>query len=296
MNQVPQPPTSDEWTVQRVLDFSIGYLQEHGSDSPRLDAEILLAHSCGWQRIQLYTNYSQPLTQDQRGRMRDFIQRRAKAEPVAYLVGYREFFALDFAVNSSVLIPRPDTETLVREAIEVAKSLESPSVLDIGTGSGCISISVAVNCPNANLTAVDISTDALGVATANAEKHNVTDRLRLLKSDVFENVPAERFELIVSNPPYIREDELATLMPDVREHEPVGALVGGGDGLDIVRRIVAEAPAFLATDGHLMIEVDGRQAEPVAQLLRESGYREVGIEKDLSGIQRVVKGVAPKAG
>lgn len=276
-----------------MLDWSIGYLQERGSDSPRLDAEILLAHSCGWQRIQLYTNYNQQLTPDQRGRMRDFIQRRARAEPVAYLVGYREFFALDFAVNSSVLIPRPDTETLVREAIEVAKSVNSPNVLDIGTGSGCVAISIAVNCPNANTTAVDISTDALGVATANAEKHNVTDRVRLLCSDVFKNVPAERFDLIVSNPPYIREDELPTLQADVRDHEPVGALVGGSDGLDIVRRIVTESPAFLAESGHLMLEVDGQQADPVAQLLTNAGYRDVLIEKDLSGIQRVVKCMAP---
>lgn len=290
MNAAPQPPTSDVWTVKRVLDWSIGFLRENGSDSPRLDAEILLAHACGWQRIQLYTNYEQPLTPNQRGVMRELIQRRAQAEPVAYLVGYREFFSLDFAVNASVLIPRPDTETLVRHALDALKGHPNPAVLDIGTGSGCIAIAVAVNCPGANVTAIDVSPETLSVATSNANKHGVSDRVRFIESDVFANVPPEKFDLIVSNPPYIREDELAGLDADVRDHEPVGALVSGVDGLDIVRRIVSEAPEFLTAGGHLMLEIDGRQAEAVAELLRTNHFHEVGIEKDLSGIQRVVYG------
>ena len=288
MNTAPQQPTSDAWTVQRVLDWSIEYLREHGSDSPRLDAEILLAHSCGWQRIQLYTNYDQPLTTDQRGRMREFIQRRAKAEPVAYLVGYREFFGLDFEVDSSVLIPRPDTETLVRTALDVLKSRPEPTVLDIGTGSGCIAVAIAANNSRANVIAVDISRESLMIATANAERHAVNDRVACFESNVFSGVPPQQFDLIVSNPPYIRDDELAGLDADVRDHEPVGALVGGSDGLDVVRRIVSEAPEHLTDDGHLMLEIDGQQAEAVAQLLADTGYRNVGIEKDLSGIQRVV--------
>ena len=290
MSTASQPPTSDEWTVQKVLDWSIGYLTEHGSDSPRLDAEILLAHSCGCERIQLYTNYNKPLSPDQRGRMRDLIQRRAKAEPVAYLVGFREFFSLDFNVNASVLIPRPDTETLVRTALDQLKGRDNPSVLDIGTGSGCIAVAIAVNYQSANVTAVDISTDALAVATKNVDKHSMTDRIRLLQSDVFSNVPAEKFDVIVSNPPYIRTDEMAGLDADVRNHEPVGALVGGADGLDIVRRIISEAPNYLTDNGYLLLEIDGQQAEPVADLLRQQSYKNVDIEKDLSGIPRVVYG------
>jgi len=288
VNTAPQQPISDAWTVQRVLDWSIEYLREHGSDSPRLDAEILLAHSCGWQRIQLYTNYDQPLTADQRGRMRELIQRRAKAEPVAYLVGYREFFGLDFEVDSSVLIPRPDTETLVRTALDVLKSRTEPRGLDIGTGSGCIAIAIATNCPQASVTAVDISGESLMIAATNAERHAVSDRVAFFESNVFSGVPPQQFDLIVSNPPYICDDELAGLDADVRDHEPVGALVGGSDGLDVVRRIVSEAPEYLKSDGHLMLEIDGQQAETVAQLLADTGYRNVGIEKDLSGIQRVV--------
>lgn len=272
------------------MDWSIGYLKDNGSDSPRLDAEILLAHSCGWQRIQLYTNYERPLSPEQRGVMRELIQRRAQAEPVAYLVGYREFFALDFSVNRSVLIPRPDTETLVRKALDVLKGQQSPTMLDLGTGSGCIAVTIAVNCPVVTLTASDISTDALAVAEANAAKHEVTDRIRFIESDVFAAVPTEQFDVIASNPPYIREDELAGLDADVRDHEPLGALVSGADGLDIVRRIVAEAPDYLTDGGSLMLEIDGRQAETVADLLQSAGYQNVGIEKDLSGIQRVVYG------
>ena len=290
VNAAPQPPTSDVWTVKRVLDWSIEYLKENGSDSPRLDAEILLAHSCGWQRIQLYTNYEQPLTPAQRGVMRELIQRRAQAEPVAYLVGFREFFSLDFAVNSAVLIPRPDTETLVRAALDKLKGRTNPSVLDIGTGSGCIAVVLAVQCPTASITALDISTEALAVATSNADKHSMNDRVRFLESDVFSAVQGQQFDVIVSNPPYIREDELAGLDADVRDHEPTGALVSGVDGLDVVRRIVADAAGHLTDGGHLLLEIDGKQAETVAELLRSGGYRDVGIEKDLSGIQRVVFG------
>ncbi len=276
--------------MQKVLDWSIGYLTEHGSDSPRLDAEILLAHSCGWQRIQLYTNYAQPLTPAQRARMRELIQRRAQAEPVAYLVGFREFFGLDFEVNSAVLIPRPDTETLVRTALDLLKDRDNPNVLDIGTGSGCIAISLAVNCPKATITAVDISPEALVIARANAEKHGVLDRVTFVDSDVFGNIQNRKYHLIASNPPYIRTDELAGLGADVRDHEPTGALVGGEDGLDIVRRIVSDAPQHLIEHGHLVLEIDGQQAETVADLLRSNNYKNVGIEKDLGGIQRVVYG------
>lgn len=290
MAAAPEPPTSEEWTVKRVLDLSIGYLRDKGSDSPRLDAEILLAHSCGWKRIQLYTNYDQRLTDSQRGRMRDLVRRRALAEPVAYLVGYREFFSLNFDVNPAVLIPRPDTETLVRVALDALKERSAPTALDIGTGSGCIAIAIATNFPGVTLTATDISADALQTATANAEKHKVTERIAFLQSDVFESVPGTKFDIIVSNPPYIREDELAGLDADVRDHEPVHALVGGADGLDVVRRIIKGAPEYLTPDGCLMFEVDGQQAETVREFMSSSGFTDTAIEKDLSGIPRVVSG------
>ena len=204
MSVTPPIPAGDVWTVRRILEWTIPHLKSHGSESPRLDAEILLAHARGCPRIQLYTNYDEPLTDTQRSTMRDLVKRRAAAEPVAYLVGHREFFSLDFQVTKDVLIPRPDTETLVVDAIEALKQQPAPRVLDIGTGSGCIAISLAVNCPNATVTAIDLSPAALDIARANADKHKIGDRIRWLCGDLFAPLVAdEQFDLVVSNPPYI---------------------------------------------------------------------------------------------
>ena len=159
---------TEEWTVRRILDWTTAHLKQHGSDTPRLDAEILLAHARACRRIELYTHFDEPLTDAQRAVMRDLAKRRAKSEPVAYLVGHREFFSLDFRVTPDVLIPRPDTETLVVELIDAAKPLESPRILDIGTGSGCIAVAAAVNLPKAQITATDLSEAALAIARENA--------------------------------------------------------------------------------------------------------------------------------
>ena len=179
MNAIPQPaghtPTDNptqRWTVQAILDWTTGHLAAHGSSSPRLDAEILLAHSRDCQRIELYTQYDQELTPQQRVVMRELVKRRAAREPVAYLVGYREFFGIDFEVNADTLIPRPDTETLVLELLDLARELPAAtSILDVGTGSGCIAVSIATGLPSAQLTATDISPAALAVAVANATTH-----------------------------------------------------------------------------------------------------------------------------
>ncbi len=288
MTSGPQPqPAAEQWTIKRVLTWSTDFLGNHGSDSPRLDAELLLAHACGCQRIQLYTNYDRVLTDDQRARMRELVRRRAQAEPVAYLVGYREFFGLDFEVGPAVLIPRPDTETLVRAALEVLKQLPAPTVIDIGTGSGCIAVALAVNS-QATVTAVDISAEALEVAKKNAERHKVADRIEFTCSDLFAAVPETTVDLIVSNPPYITETEHPGLQKDVRDHEPIQALVAGKDGLDVVRRLIQDARSYLRDGGHLMLEIDGSQAQVVADLLSSAGYGKVQIQKDLCGIQRVV--------
>ncbi len=284
------PPAGDVWTVRRILDWTIPHLKNHGSESPRLDAEILLAHARGCPRIQLYTNYDQPLTDVQRATMRDLVKRRAAAEPVAYLVGHREFFSLDFRVTKSVLVPRPDTETLVVEAIERLKSQAQPRVLDIGTGSGCIAISLAVNCPTASLTAIDISESALAIATENARKHGVSDRIRFLQGDLFSPLASDQFELIASNPPYIATAEIESLMPEVRLHEPVSALDGGADGLNVIRRLVSDAPKHLVPGGILLIEISGEQAEAVTQLLATNGsYDDISVLRDLAKQPRVVR-------
>ena len=176
---------SDEWTVRRIIDWTTAHLKKHGSDTPRLETEILLAHARGCRRIELYTRFDEVLSEKERATMRDLVRRRAQSEPVAYLVGHREFFGLDFRVTPAVLIPRPDTETLVVELVDVAKPLAAPRILDIGTGSGCIAIAAAVNLPNAQITATDASEAALAVARENAANHKVVERIQFLSGDLF---------------------------------------------------------------------------------------------------------------
>ncbi len=281
--------TTDVWTVRRVLEWTIEHLKKNGSDTPRLDAEILLAHSRGCPRIQLYVQYDEELGDDERLKMRELVKRRAAHEPVAYLVGRREFFGLDFEVGRGVLIPRPDTETLVVQALELAKLMEAPRVLDLCTGSGCIAVSIAKNCPKARLTALEISPAVADFARRNIEKHALGERVELLEGDLFQPVDGREFDIIVSNPPYVPDGEIATLDPDVRLHEPELALRGGADGLDIVRRIVTVSAKYLSSTGALLLEISSEQAESVVKLFEEhGGFQPARIAKDLSGQSRVV--------
>ncbi len=212
---------NDEWTVRRIIDWTTAHLKKHGSETPRLDTEILLAHARGCRRIELYTRFDDVLSERERTAMRDLVRRRAQSEPVAYLVGHREFFGLDFRVTPAILIPRPDTETLVLELLDVAKPLAAPRILDVGTGSGCIAVAAAVNHPTAQVTATDVSDAALAVARENAQSHHVLDRIRFLPGDLFGPVGQnEPFDVVVSNPPYIAEHEKETLQNDVRRYEP----------------------------------------------------------------------------
>lgn len=293
MSAVPQqsqesrPP--EQWTVRRILEWTTAHLSKHGSESPRLDAEILLAHSRKCKRIELYTRFDEVLTEEQRGTMRELVQRRAKAEPVAYLVGHREFYGLPFRVTADVLIPRPDTETLVMELLSLAKSVESPRILDVGTGSGCIAVAIAANLKSAQLTAIDLSQAALNIAKENAEANKVSDQITFLEGDGYTPLPGEaQFDFIVSNPPYVAEGELDQLQPDVRLHEPKLALVSGSDGLDLARKLIQEAPQHLVKGGGLLLEISPEQAETVQDLMQADGrYGNVRILKDLSGLPRV---------
>lgn len=281
---------TDEWTVKRILDWTTEHLKKHGSESARLDAEILLAHARGCKRIELYTRYDEPLSEKQRAMMRDLVRRRANAEPVAYLVGYKEFFSLPFKVTPDVLIPRPETETLVLEAAEIAKSspAERLSLLDLCTGSGCIAVAAAKATPKFDVTATDLSEAALAIARHNADANGVGVRVSFLQGDLFAALPAEAtFDLIVSNPPYVADAEYESLSPDIRLHEPSSALLAGPDGMQILHRISIDAPSRLTAGGHLLVELDPAQANPFADLLRAS-FRDVRIVKDLSGRARVV--------
>lgn len=284
--------SADIWTVQSVLDWTIGYLKERGCETPRLDAEILLAHSRECQRIKLYTEYDAPLTPEERTTMRELVLRRATLEPVAYLVGFREFFGLDFEVQPGVFIPRPDTETLVVTALDIASEMESPRVLDLCTGSGCIPIAIAANCPASRLTAVELDDSVAEITRRNIARHELESRVELLQGDLFGVLPeASPFDIIVSNPPYVTDAEMTTLPPDVRDHEPHLALQAGADGLDVVRRIVAEADSWLKPGGALLLEIADEQAAKVVELFAAAGVFEAAeIAQDLGGQSRVVWG------
>ena len=298
MNAIPQPAghtppdnPAQRWTVQAILDWTTAHLAAHGSTSPRLDAEILLARSRDCQRIELYTQYDQELTPQHRVVMRELVKRRAAREPVAYLVGYREFFGIDFEVNADTLIPRPDTETLVLELLDLARELPAAtSILDIGTGSGCIAVSIATGLRSAQLTATDISPAALAVAVANATTHEVADRIAFLEGNLFEPLDSHaHFDFIVSNPPYVTPDEIDQLAPDIRDHEPHTALDGGRDGLDLIRQLIASAPRYLAPAGTLLCEISPEQADAVKALLGEQpAFGTPRLVEDLAGEARVV--------
>jgi release factor glutamine methyltransferase len=286
------PPSADEpWTVRRVLEWTTGHLKKHGSDTPRLDAEILLAHARGCQRIQLYTQFDEPLSDSVRGIMRELVQRRTKAEPVAYLVGVREFFSLGFRVSRDVLIPRPDTETLVIEVLDGVKGLPAPKVLDLCTGSGCVAIAVAKNAKTAHVTATDISTAALEIARENVTRHQVASQVDLIESDLFKGIPTgSKYDVIASNPPYIPSDEIDQLDVEVSRHEPRLALDGGADGLTVLKQIIDQAPEFAAPHGLLLLEFTPEQAESLRAVVSDhGGYDEIVIRKDLAHRPRVLK-------
>lgn len=293
MSSEGTPETADAvevWTVKKVLDWTIGHLKQHGSESPRLDAEILLAHSRGCQRIQLYTQYDAPLEPEERATMRDLVRRRATLEPVAYLVGFREFFGLDFEVEPGVLVPRPDTESLVVAALEILNELSASNVLDVCTGTGCVPVAIAVNCETATLTAIELDDHVYQIAQRNIRKHDLANRISLLQGDLFAPLSSDAsFDVITANPPYVTDDEMGTLQPDVRLHEPQIALRGGADGLDIVRRLIAESSSWLNDSGTLLLEIGDQQSGAVTELFADANkYEPAQIVKDLGGHSRVV--------
>lgn len=292
-SQSPSAPAGDAWTYRKILDWTQAKLKERGVESPRVEAEILLAHAAGCQRILLYTRLDEPTPDAVRATMRDLVQRRMKSEPVAYLVGHREFFGLDFLVDRSVLVPRPETETLVMVGLQLLESLpESARVLEVGVGSGCVSVALAKQRPGISVTAVDVSADALVTADRNVEKHGLSGRIELREGETFAAVRGETFDLIVSNPPYIRTDEMAGLDADVRLHEPHGALEAGEDGLDVVRQLIAEGHQHLSQGGAMALEIDPAQMAATAELLAAAGWTGVKRTKDPNGNERVISAIA----
>jgi release factor glutamine methyltransferase len=278
------------WTIQELLRWTTEHFAKKGVDSPRADAQILLGHVLGYDKTYLTVNYDQQPSEADRTRFKDLIQRRVAGAPVAYLVGVRDFYLLPFEVTPAVLVPRPETETLVAEALAALKPLTAPAVLDLGTGSGCIAVSVAHQKKDARVTAVDVSADALEVAKRNAARHGVAGRVEFLHGDLFAPLPdGATFDLVVSNPPYIAHHEFPTLPPDVRDHEPRTALDGGPDGLDFYRRIAAGVGPFLKPGGRLLLEIGAAQEPDVRAALAGRPELEVGPTlKDLAKLPRVV--------
>ena len=288
----------ETWTVRRILEWTSGYFTRRNLESPRLCAELLLAHVLGVPRIKLYTGYEQPLTEQQLASMRSLVQRAAEQEPIAYLTGRAHFFNLEFEVTRDVLIPRPDTETLVENVLQLARNqagFEAPRVLDLCTGSGCIACAVAHHHKAASVVATDVSPGAVEVARRNVERLKLADRVLVEQGDLFaplaDMVDRRPFELIVANPPYIPTAGLEALDRSVRDYEPAGALDGGLDGLSIHRRILAEAPDRLVPGGRLYLEIQFDQGELALQVAGEhSGFDDVRLLKDYGGRDRVLTG------
>jgi release factor glutamine methyltransferase len=263
-----------------------------GIESSQLDAELLMAEAAGVTREEAVTG-SIKLSNEILYKFETFVARREKREPIAYIVGHKEFYSLDFEVTPAVLIPRPETEFVVGAALECIAGKDNARVLDIGTGSGAIAIAIAVNAPNAQVTAIDISPDALAVASRNAGRHRVEDRVTLRRADCFDvlddGAALEKFAAIVSNPPYLDDLEITALEPDVRRYEPRVALSGGVGGLRILRRIANGVGAHLETDGELIMEMGVGHAGDVVGIMTHAGLRVVDVINDFAGQMRVAR-------
>jgi release factor glutamine methyltransferase len=278
---------AETWTVLKVLQWTAGYLREKGIEEGRLDAELLLSDALSLDRVGLYLNYDRPLTSAELTSFRERVGRRARREPLQYILGRVEFWSLSFAVNPAVLVPRPDTEILVEETLK--RSSADAAILDVGAGSGAIAIALAYELPGAAVVGVDISPAALEVAAENARRNGVDGRVRFQDADLA-RLPEGPFDLIVSNPPYIPSGDLAALMPEVRDFEPRLALDGGRDGLDSYRLLACQAPGLLRPGGWLLLEVGIGQATAVRELLAGAGLLDLFSRDDYAGIPRVVGG------
>lgn len=276
------------WTIGRILKWTEQYFKEKGIESPRLDAEVLLSHILGRERIYLYVHFDEPLEPAELARYREAIKQRVQRVPVAYIIGEKEFMGLTFKVTADTLVPRPDTEILVQAAIERLRARgETPRFADIGTGSGAICLSVLHFLPKAQADTVDISPAARAVAEENAAALGASDRVTFHTGDLLAPLAGQCYDAILSNPPYIPDGDIAALAPEVRLKEPRTALAGGKDGLDFYRRLTADAPAHLKDGGFLAVEVGIHQAAPVAALA-VLAFSRTEILKDYAGIERVV--------
>ncbi|HEY9172693.1 MAG TPA: peptide chain release factor N(5)-glutamine methyltransferase [Verrucomicrobiae bacterium] len=266
-------------TIQRSADF----LARKGVESPRLQAELLLAHVLKLPRMKLYLDFARTLAPDEVETLRELVKRRGQREPLQHIVGSTSFCGFEIAVNRHVLVPRPETEILAELGWQYLSTLNAQPVtcLDFGTGSGCLAVALAAKCPHTRVTALDISAEALAIARQNLARHGLLERVQVLHGDGLAALPASaRFDLIISNPPYIPTAEIETLQPEVRDFDPRAALDGGPDGLDCVRQLAAEAGDFLAPHGKLMLEFGDGQAEAACEIFTGQGWTVEAVRED----------------
>lgn len=281
-------------TVLEVIQKSSEYLGGKGVESPRLHVELILAQVLQVPRLKLYLNFDRVLTPAELDQARACVKRRGQREPLQHILGSVSFCGLELAVSREVLIPRPETEQVAEQAWErLAGSSQiqtrAPLVLDVGTGSGCLAIAIAVHCPNAQMHAVDLSADALKVAAANAARHGVADRITFFQGNLFAPLPpGTTYSLIVSNPPYLATAAIKALEPEVRDFDPMMALDGGEDGLTFIRRLAAEAPPFLQRDGPMVVELGDGQAWSAREVFENARWCVEAIQSDLAGRERIL--------
>jgi release factor glutamine methyltransferase len=284
------------WTVREVMKFAIDHLQRQGIDHARLNAELLLSHALDCQRIELYTNFDKPISQEELRKFRGLYERRLNREPLQYIVGSTSFMGLQFNVDPRVLIPRPETETLVEQVMircSQSQSQKPITIVEVGTGSGNIAVAIAKYVKNALVTSIDPSKDALEVAKDNAVRHHVDERILFREMNVFEPLDQlllKRFDMLVSNPPYIAKDEWDHLQTEVRRYEPSNALTDGQDGYEFFRRIIELAPYLLVDHGTVLFECGDRQSETIRGMMEEARFSEVSVIADLQECPRVLVG------
>ena len=282
------------WRLLDVLQESTTFLRSHGVENPRLDAERLLASVLECTRVGLYLAFDRPLTQAERDRFKTLLRRRSNREPLQYILGETEFMSLPFRVTPDVLIPRPETEVLVERTVEEARGAGAVRILDVGSGSGALGISLARDLPAAEVVCVDISAKALAVSQENAERNGVFERMRFIRADLtdgsFAGLVGSPFAFVVSNPPYVSSAEWETLAPEIRNFEPKVALVAGADGLDCLRVLSLRTGELLLPGGTMITEIGRGQGKAVAALLERAGFEGIHIYQDLNGIDRVVRG------
>lgn len=274
-----------EWTIREVLSWTRGYFEGAGIVQPRLEAEILLAHALEVDRLHLYLSPDKPLSVEERSRFRTFVQRRRAGEPLQHLIGEVTFFGLRFRVSRDALIPRSETEELLDHTLRLATRDREIRCLDLGTGSGVIAVCLARYLPRAAVTAADVSATAIDLARANATLNDVADRIEFVESDWFRNVSG-RFDLVVSNPPYVASDAVADLAVEVRDHEPRVALDGGEGGTQAISSILTGLGDHLLPGGRVLLEIGDGQGDTVSREMRAVGLTDVRIDRDLSGRER----------